>query len=107
MTSKRKDRRKQKGQRYTQTDKQTSVYHSRANYHHGAVASALPPSLHHVHQFHQGVRGGRHFVSLWPAHQLEEMARLGLSLDACHQLRQRNDLRDKVSTYSTSRGSIK
>jgi len=50
------------------------------------IVCPLPPPLHHVHQLHQGIGGGGHLVPLGPAHQLEQLARLGGSLDSCHQL---------------------
>ena len=63
-----------------------------ADHNHRAIVCPLPPPLHHVHQLHQGVGGGRHLVALWSAHQLEQLAGLGRSLDTGHQLGERHDL---------------
>ena len=62
------------------------------DYNHWAIICPLSPSLDHVHQLHQGVGGGRHLVALRPAHQLEQLAGLGRSLDTGHQLGERHDL---------------
>lgn len=58
----------------------------------GAIIGPLPPSLHHVHQFDQSVGGCRHFMSFRPAHELENLTRLGRCFDSGHEFRQRYDL---------------
>ena len=59
----------------------------------GPVVGLLAPPLHHVHELDEGVGGGGHLVALRPAHQLEELARLGGRLHTRHQLGQRHDLK--------------
>ena len=59
----------------------------------GPVVGLLAPPLDHVHELDEGVGGGGHLVALRPAHQLEELARLGGRLHARHQLGQGHDLK--------------
>lgn len=56
------------------------------------VIAALAPSLDHIHQLHQRVRGRRHLVSLWPAHELEQLTCFGGRLNSGHELGEGNDL---------------
>ena len=62
------------------------------DHHHGTIVSPLSPSLHHVHQLHQGVGGGGHLVALWPAHELKQLTCLTGGLHTRHQLCQGHNL---------------
>lgn len=69
-----------------------SMSNLRADDYDGSISGAGPPSLHHVHEFNEGVGAHWDLLLHGPAGQLEQLTRLGVRLDPRHQLSQRHDL---------------